>query len=430
MMTNRESLKKQASKLPDQPGVYLFLGADKKVLYVGKASSLISRVKSYLSSELVEKRSRLIAQMVEQAQVIDFHLTDSALEAFILEAHLIKKHQPKYNSREKDNKSFNYVIITKEKFPRVLVRRAREIPEEFLDEDIKYLFGPFPQGQLLREALRIIRKLLPFRDKCIPSQNVSGKKTKPCFNAQIGLCPGVCVGAVNQKEYGKTINKLRLFFEGKKRSLLKELEKEMKEMAKAQDFEGAIKRRQTIYALNHIQDVAFIKNDFYNLDKASSKLEKNTRIESYDISHLAGSEVVGVMTVIENGQPKKSDYRKFIIKNNSKIDDVACLGEVLERRLRHDEWPLPDVMVIDGGVAQKNKASAVLKSALLSSGNNDLKKISVVSVVKDKRHKPQKILGNKNKVIKKFEKEILLANAEAHRFALSFHKKRRSNSWL
>ena len=153
-------------KLPDEPGVYFFRGSKKEILYIGKATSLSDRVRSYFASDIAEMRSLAIAQMVESAYTITWTVTGSVLEALILEANLIKEHQPPFNIRDKDNKSFNYVVVTKEDFPRVLIVRGRDLFQNWKDADIKKLFGPFPDGTSLKIALKIIRKIFPFRDTC------------------------------------------------------------------------------------------------------------------------------------------------------------------------------------------------------------------------------------------------------------------------
>ena len=393
-------------KLPELPGVYFFQGKKKKILYIGKATSLRDRVRSYFVSDLLETRSPLIEAMVKEAQSIDFIPTDSVLEALILEAQLIKKHKPAYNTEGKDDKSFNFVVITDEKFPKVLVVRGREILKKEGKGKIKAkdIFGPFPHNTQLKEALKIVRKMFPFRDTCTPHSG------KPCFNRQIGLCPGVCSDEITEKEYAKNIRNIRLFFEGKKQNLRKVLNKEMMAAAKKLEFEEAGQIKKTIFALEHIQDVALIKD-------GSIKTPSGFRIESYDIAHLSGMFVVGVMTVVEGEEGiQKSEYRKFKIKGFQGVDDTRSLKEVLERRLAHSEWSLPKLIVVDGGLAQKNVIEQVLRD------NNT--KIPVVSVVKDEHHKPKEILGDKE-LKGKYEKQIILANSEAHRFALSFHRKSR-----
>src|SRR3990167_7275136 len=153
LYVHSEKMKKLNKKLPDHPGVYIFRGPKREILYIGKATSLKSRVASYFRRNLMETRGPIIVGMVEVAKTVDFIETDSVLEALILEAHLIKKHQPSFNTKEKDNKSFNYVVITKEEFPRVITMRGRELGVR--SDEVKYSFGPFPQGGVLREALSL-----------------------------------------------------------------------------------------------------------------------------------------------------------------------------------------------------------------------------------------------------------------------------------
>ncbi len=397
-------------KISNTSGVYFFRGARGKILYIGKATSLRSRVYSYFTDDILDKRSPLIAEMVEKVKDITWEETDSVLEAIILEVNLIKKHNPKYNTKEKDDKSFNYVIITKEDFPRVLLVRAKELFGDSVSKNkykIKYIFGPFPQGTVLKDALKIIRKIFPFRDKCLPVL----VKGKPCFNRQIKLCPGVCSGEISKKEYAKIIQNIRLFFEGKKSSIIKKLQKEMIAEAKKLDFERAGEIKKTVFALEHIQDIALIKNEKYPLS-----LIEEFCIEAYDIAHISGKFTVGVMTVVKGGEIQKSDYRKFKIKSFEGVNDTRALAEILERRLVHSEWVLPRLIVVDGGKAQKNIAEKVLKRFGII--------IPVVGVVKDERHRPKDIIGKRD-ITQMHEKDILLANNEAHRFAIAYHKQLR-----
>lgn len=403
-------------KIPDTSGVYLFMKGT-RVLYVGKATSLKDRVRSYFSESVVESRGQLIQKMVQEADAIDVVETDSVLEALIMEANLIKKFQPRYNTKEKDDKSFNYVVITNEDFPRIIVARGSDLEDQFSSRDLKYIFGPFPYGSLFKDAMKIVRKLFPFRDKCTPYDGESERK--PCFNNQIGLCPGVCSGRVSKVEYGRTINHIKLFFEGKKSALIKVLEQEMKDLAKKKKFERAGEVKKTIFGLQHIQDVSLIKEEFKKpkVEIQDKVLDKNRayRIEAYDIAHMGGSNTVGVMTVVENGWVKKSDYRKFNISDEVSGNDTGSLEEVLRRRLKHDEWPNPHLIVVDGAQAQVNTAQKVL-------GEYGYK-IAIAGVVKDERHKPKGIIADET-IRNKHEREILLANAEAHRFAISFHRKK------
>lgn len=386
--------------IPESPGVYLFKKG-RQILYIGKAASLPDRVKSYFSKDLIEGRGPRIVGMVEAANALAWRETGSVLEALILEAALIKQHQPPYNIDEKDNKSWNYVVVTKEDFPRVLLVRGRELYQGWNKADIKYLFGPFPHGGSLKEALRIIRKIFPYRDSCVP---LSGK---PCFNRQIGLCPGVCSGDVGKAEYAKTIAHIKALFSGNFQGLKRQLAKEMKSEASKEHFEKAKTLRRQIEALEHIRDVSLLKEGRVSAGGGA-------RIEAFDVAHTSGKETVAVMTVVDGGEAVKAAYRKFKIHTVGN-NDVAALTEALERRLAHDEWPLPRAFVVDGSTAQVCSAERVLKKAGVG--------IPVVGVVKNERHKPERLIGER-RVIEAYEKDILLANNEAHRFAISWHRRR------
>ena len=344
--------------------------------------------------------------MLEEAESIEFAQTDSVLEALILEASVIKKHQPRYNSREKDDKSYNYVTFTEEDFPKVIVTRGSGT------------YGPFPHSGELKEALKIIRKIFPYSDSCTPCVALAkrSRPCKPCFNVQLRLCPGPCANLISKQDYRKIIRHLKLFFEAKKTELIKSLEKEMKALAREHKFEEAEKIKRQIFALEHIQDIALIKQDLENSSTALGATRK-MRVEAYDIAHISGTDTVGVMTVAENNELTKSQYRKFKIRND-KNDDTNNLKEIITRRLGHPEWPLPNLIVVDGGVAQINAALAILKANNLD--------INVVGVVKDDRHKAREILGLRDKTL---EKLVLLANVEAHRFAIGFHRKLRGKGF-
>lgn len=391
--------------LPGEPGVYLFKKG-KEVLYVGKATSLRSRTRSYFSPDLVRTRGKHIVKMIEEANALGYIKTDSVLEALILEAQLIKKLKPHYNTKDKDDKSFLYVTITKEPFPRVLLTRGAGT------------YGPFPGAYSLRQTYDLIRRLFPFNTH---EPEKVGTQKRPCFDYEMHVCPGTCVGAVSRAEYLKTIRNIKLFFEGKKAKIIKLLEKEMKEYASTQRFEEAAERKRQIFALRHIHDVSLIKEESSILN--SLGMPQDYRIEAYDIAHMSGGNTVGVMVVVQNGLAYKSGYRKFKIRKlaEGSVNDVANLKEVITRRLGHPEWPWPNLMVIDGGIAQKNAAEEIVKTK----GFN----IPIVSVVKDERHKPREILGEKSLILGKSE-AILLANAESHRFAITYHKLLRKKKFL
>jgi len=409
--------------ISDKSGVYFFLSKG-SIIYIGKATSLKDRVKSYFGKDLINTRGPLLVDMVFKADEIKWTETDNVLEALILEANLIKKHQPYYNTKEKSDKSFNYVCITKDELPKVLVLRGKNL----VKSDYKKVFGPYTNGGQLREALKIIRKIFPFYDD----------KTKNYkeFYKQINLVPN----DENKKEYLRNIKHIILFLNGKKKDIIIDLNREMKICAKKLEFEKAGEIKRKIFALNHINDIALIKGESLyekiNLKNSSAftlgDIGQGThdalnssnfsfRIEAYDIAHMSGQNMVGVMTVIEDGEVNKSEYKKFKIRTQSDANDTGALREVLDRRLKHTEWHLPSFIVVDGSTAQINTAEKVLKD-----NNFDIK---VVAVTKDAKHKVSELKGDKT-LINKYKREIILANNEAHRFAITYHKQIRGKNFL
>lgn len=520
--------------LPDGPGVYFFKknadasavviksDSDQKTpqqtvsfspetLYIGKATSLRDRVRSYFNDDLIQTRGRLLVDMVTQADTITFQETDSVLDAFILESELIKQHLPRYNTKEKDNKSFNYVVITREDFPRVLVVRGRNLEkagttkQEQIDSlgfEYTDVFGPFPFGAELKEAMKLIRRIFPFRDTCEPfnfgatelthlgntEKNAAQRgiqisadgatlkntymKEKPCFNRSIGLCPGVCTGEISQEEYALQISHIRKFFKGKKQAVMDDLKQEMLALAKEQKFEEANEIKKTLSALIHIHDISMIKKDAEfgymgsrgaqnarNALKNSSKTQDFTvRAEAYDIAHMSGKDMVGVMVVMQDGDFAKDQYKKFNIKEIKASNDTGALKQVLERRFAHKDWSLPTHILVDGSMAQINVAKEVLQNfynenkektpvaANMPSESTPLAQIKLIAVVKDDTHKAREIVrvkdiygldydvGEITEKVAELDTEdfddgdVISLNQECHRFAIATHRKRRSLS--
>ncbi len=402
--------------LPDAPGVY-FWRKGKEILYIGKATSLRDRVRSYFSKDLIQTRGPGILDMVMIADRVDFEVTETVLEALMLEASLIKKHQPKYNVKVKDNKSFAYVIITDEVFPRIGTVRGRTLQVQkqmdSLPVKIKYTFGPFPSYSTLLSGLRILRKIFPYRD--MKSINPAHDR----FYQQLHLSPDHTNSEI-KNAYHETIQHIVRFLRGNKKGIITDLKKKMNLYAKRLEFEQADMIKKQIWALEHINDISLIKRDFYEDQPLES-----FRIESYDIAHMSGKNTVGVMTVVENGHADKASYRKFKIRHRPEgsVHDLANLAEIIERRYRHTEWPVPNMIVVDGGQVHYQHIDALLKKIGIR------KQIQLVAVVKDHRHKPKAILGD-DKIIKKYKKDILLANSESHRFAINYHTLLRNKNFL
>ncbi|MEK7087069.1 MAG: UvrB/UvrC motif-containing protein, partial [Patescibacteria group bacterium] len=398
----------------------------------GKAGNLKKRVASYFQ----KSHDYRIQKLVGEIKKIDYQKTDTVIEALILESQLIKKHQPFWNVREKDDKSFLYVEITKEKFPRVLLVRGKEKfapsrAERFILSRAER-FGPFVSASGIREALRVLRRIFPFSvhplDKSKEKRPETDKSARPCFDYSIGLCPGVCVGLVSEEDYLKNIKNLRLIFRGKKRIILKNLDREMRSASKRLEFEKAEKFRRQIFSLRHIQDAALIKDSEVTgngFSPAGNFVPRRieglalSRIEGYDISNLAGASAVGGMVVFLNGAPVKSEYRKFKIKTIFKPNDTGMLREVLRRRFKNP-WPRPDLILVDGGLAQVNCAKEILRECGLI--------IPVLGIAKGVKRKNNKFIGITPD--KTNQKILIKVRDEAHRFAIGYHKKVRSAGFM
>ncbi len=406
-MTN---IKNTINKFPKTPGVYLMKNAAGKIIYVGKATSLHDRVKSYFDRPHDIRIEKLVAEISD----IDFKKTPTVIEALILEANLIKKYLPKYNVKEKDDKSFLYVVFTNEKFPRIMLMRGHEI-EKYKAASSKYkIFGPFTSASSLRAALDILRRrIFPFRD-CVSMAK------KPCLYYSLKRCPAPCADIISQKDYRRTIRHLILFFEGKKEKIIKNLKKEMATASREEDFEKAARLRNQIFSLEHIQDVAVIKSD--EIKNRTEKFGINVfgRIEGYDISNISGTSATGSMVVFENGKPNKNEYRKFKIKTLTTPNDVGMMKEVMSRRLKHTvEWPLPDLILVDGGWGQINVVREILSEKKI--------KIPVLGIAKGFDRKQDRLIADpKNPElvrVAELHKDILLhVRDEAHRFAIGYHK--------
>lgn len=403
----------RSKNIPEFPGVYFFL--DKKhdskslpkketILYIGKATILKDRIYSYFSSDLEKIRGIKLKSMIQNAKDIFYIKTDSVLEAIILESKYIKKFQPFFNTKEKDNKSYSYIIFTKEDFPKVLILREREI--EKLNIQFLYKIGPFVSKSELVEIMKLIRKIFPYRDKCKLNEK------RACFNFQLGLCPGTCINFINKKDYKKNILNIKNILEGGVYKLIKKLNEELKTLIKEKKFEEAIKIRDKLFLFKNIKDLHFIKNK--NIDNEINSF----RIESYDISHISGKNRVGVFVVFEDGEFNKKEYKKFKLIEN-KNNDLMGFSEILERRFKHKEWKYPDIIVIDGGKVHLEFIYKKLKTIL---NKEDLSKIKLFSVVKDERHKAKEVLKFDPVDKVDYNKTIILANEEAHRFAISYHR--------
>lgn len=406
--------------LPDSPGVYLFYDQAGSLVYVGKATSLKDRVHSYFRGQ---RTPRPIEEMIHEVAKIKWHETASVLEAIILEAIFIKKYQPKYNVLGKDSKSWNYISISKDSYPKVLTMRQHDIDVLRANDPVGFkkigeLFGPYP-GLNTKAALNILRRLFHF-STCEPHAK------RPCLYYQMGQCLGVCTGEITPVEYRRrVITPLKWFLSGKKRQVIKTFERQMKVASKEERFEDAAMLRNQLRALERIHDVTLLNKDFFVEEiKNISELTpgRELRIEGYDISNLGSTDMVGSMVVFNNAGPVKSQYRKFTIKTLSGQSDVDALAEVLTRRLKHSEWPEPDVLLVDGGRPQVNRAKKVFNDFRIT--------IPLVGIAKGpERKRNDIILGSKDerfvRWVASHQPLLIRVRDEAHRFAITFNRSKR-----
>lgn len=375
-----DKLNNRSKNFPDNPGVYLFYGAKNKVLYVGRATSLKKRIANYFRKNIDPR----IEEMVSLAKKLEFRKTRNLLEAIILEANLIKKYWPKYNIKDKDDRSYIYIVFPKTEFSHPILVRERELKKFYSREKT---FGPYQNQYLIQKALKIIRRIFPY-STCVP------KSGKACFDYQIGLCPGACVEKITKQEYQNNIKNIILLLSGKNKQLIKKLK---------------VENPDKILALKHLEDTSLIHNS--ELNTFNTNVE-SVKIEGYDISHFAGKETYGSMVVFIDNIPDKKLYRLFKIKNTSVSDDLGALREIILRRLKHKEWLYPNFILLDGGKPQVN---FVYK--LLVSQNINIPLIGISKFAGDKLVFSPKISNNMKEILNNQKPIFLKVRNEAHRFA-------------
>ncbi|CAO80673.1 excinuclease ABC subunit UvrC [Candidatus Cloacimonas acidaminovorans] len=539
-----EEIETKLALLPEQPGVYLWKDKDGTIIYIGKALNLKHRIKNYLNPAGKDLKTE---HLIKNIADLDYIITNSEADAFILEATLVKRYRPKYNIMLKDDKRYPFVKITvNEPFPRIFITR------ELLKDNAKY-FGPYTEVRYLRNTLRDLEWIFPLRS-C--NRNIPKIKYKqPCMNFQLGKCPAPCIGNISQKNYAKTVNQLLRFFNGRYTELLDELRTEMQNASAELRFEEAGKFRDRIIAIERIQKrqsvfnveggnidiigfyreekravcvilkmkngaiihqenypltnldyeepdsilasflqlyyadreempeevllpfapkdmdklnswlgnklqipqrgektklIAMAKTNAFNIVEESKlahlrkanrtifpvqelkealKLPKLPRkIVCMDISTIQGSDTVSSAVFFENGKSKKKYYRHFIIRSIETQNDYAAMQETMARFLTETEKEpqmKPDLIVIDGGKGQLSASEQILRA----SGKND---ISIIALAK--RAEEVFVPGNEQSIILPRSSSALrlLINIrdEAHRFALSLHRKRRSRRTL
>lgn len=383
--------------LPNCPGVYLMKDFRGRVIYVGKASNIKKRVSSYFGKPQATFKNKTLLKLVCDVEII---ATDSEHQALLLESRLIKQLKPRYNVSLKDDKSFPFIKITKQDYPRIYIGRKKP------REKVEYL-GPYTNTKLLRLALKSLRRIFPF---C--TCNTFPKRE--CLNFHLGLCPAPCTGRISKLDYKKNIRDLKHFLKKGSLDLRKTLEQRMRYFSENKNFEEAIKVREKIKALGLLYEQS--KPDSWQILGLDRRPH---RIEGFDISNIFGNQAVGSTVTFLNGQPYKNGYRRFKIRLSAVIDDYKMLKEILGRRYSrvvNEELARPDLIIIDGGRGHLNIARQQLKELNLD--------IPIIAIAKE-----QELIYTveKNKAIKLDKGSLALqliqrVRDEAHRFAVNYHR--------
>ncbi|HUD19108.1 MAG TPA: GIY-YIG nuclease family protein [Patescibacteria group bacterium] len=431
--------------LPHTPGVYIYRDKHNEVIYVGKAKDLKRRVSQYFArDDAVGPKTPLLVSKIARIRVIK---TSSEFDALLLEAKLIREYKPKYNVVLKDDKSPLYIVITlSEILPHVIFIRRSDIEHTVHDQDV--LFGPFQSGRIVRSMLRHLRHTIPF---CTQNRRTG----TACFYTHIGLC-APCPSVVEKLEegqerstlthlYRQNIFRLRDILSGEAKQVLFDMEKEMKAQAGAEQFEEAAITRTHIENLYQMIKKSYDPSVYITHAGAMEQLYKNEltslrdvllpyyptlrnpdRIECVDISNTGGAFATGSLVVLSDGVVDRSQYRRFKIRGKDAPNDFAMVAEVITRRFNHPEWQFPDLLVIDGGKGQLHAAQTVLQAKSMTIPVIGLAKRyeEIVVYVRD----TWKIirLPLTSPALHVLER----LRDESHRFALTYHRKLRSMSFL
>ena len=548
-MTNKEKhIEAQIKELPDKPGVYQMKDETGDIIYVGKAKSLRKRVRSYFRKANHSFKTKI---MIDHIDDFDYIVTDTEVEAYILEANLIKKYQPKFNIRLKDDKTYPYIkVTTNEDFPRVFKTRV-------VKNDGARYFGPFADVNAIYKTINVLKDLFSLRT-CKREINEGEIHDRPCLNYHIDKCHGPCIGEISKKDYNELVDKVIMFLSGRQTELVDRIEEKMYEASDNNDFETAAKYRDQMEALKEVtrqqkvmsastkdQDImaleqgeedqacvqlllvrngrlmgqehfilqgvneenseqimgSFLQQYYEQAPQIPDEVLLNTEInsaeifaeslrqkkgrkvkvqkpsqgekkrlikmarrnaeqnlkkeeirkkyrkkqtqeaikelqvklnmdnapeyiEGFDISNIQGKDSVASLVVFKGGSPSKQDYRRFKIKTVEGADDFASMQEVIERRytrLLKEKREFPDLILIDGGKGQLNAAYEVLQEL-------GLQKQPIIGLAKKEEEifKPGKsepiIISHHSTALHLLQR----VRDEAHRFAVSYHRKLRS----
>lgn len=419
-----QELREKTRAFPDLPGIYLMRGKRGEVVYVGKANSLKKRVASYFKTG---EESPKTSAMMEEVRDIETVRVRSESEALILEYRLIKEHRPKYNIRMKDDKRYPLVRLSiQEPLPKLSVVRVAK------DDGARY-FGRYTDAGALRRTLEWMQKYFRLRT-CSP-RKPTRKDWVHCMDYKLGRCIAPCVGEVTQDEYLQRVKEVSLFLEGRSQELVNYMEKQMKALARKEDYEKAAETRDLLRDIRRVVNIRKTQiplirkqpdtayQEMAELQDALHMDHLPQVIEAFDISNIMGEQAVGSMVYFEKGYPNKNFYRRFRIKSVKGINDFAMMREVVYRRysrVLQEQRRKPDLILIDGGKGQISAALHALKAL-------GLDHLSVVGLAKryeelflPRRSQPILLSRNSNAL-----KLVQRVRDEAHRFAIRFHKKLR-----
>ncbi len=520
-----EITRDEINKLPSSPGVYIFKGRDGKIIYVGKAARLRDRVRSYFTGAISHPK---VANLVREVDRIEYIETPTEKDAFLLENELIRKYQPKFNIRLKDDKSYPYLEITySQPFPGIYIARRQRRKGSLY-------FGPFVPASWARKLKKIVSLFFGIR-QC--REKIDGKRGRPCLEYYIKRCSAPCVGYISQEEYRKDVERAIRFLKGDVSELARDIEKKMWEAAQQQEYERAAYYRDILFALREFErkptfswvrastdfvgfaeaegrwalhvwrireGVLTDRRDYtgegWDADPSSlllqlyeripdvpdrivvtfplrfeekvkeffekihgkavsieapvgeeneiarrvqeaaenllaeKKVEEQLqrvlglkvvpfRIEGIDISHMAGGEVVGSVVVFEGGRPIKSEYRRYKLPERN--DDYENIALLVERRYTKAEQ-LPDLVLIDGGRGQLHSAWRKLQEHGLA----DAVEVAAIAKREELIYRPDREEPIRLDATSPALKLLQRVRDEAHRFAVTYHRKLRSKRSL
>ena len=411
-----EIVEEKLKNLPETPGVYLMKNVEGKIIYVGKSVNLKSRVSQYFHHNDHPPKTRAMVRSVADFDIIN---VNTEVEALILECNLIKKYRPRYNVSLKDDKMYPYVRITNEQYPRLCITR-RPV------EDGSRYFGPYTNVGAMQQSLKLLRKIFPLR-------TCKHFHKRPCLEYHIKRCLAPCTKDINVDKYREMVDSVALFLDGQTHELETQLSDKMNVAAEKLDFETAAHFRDLIIAVKKLSEMQMILNskseleeisevdhmgDVYDLQSRLNLKLPPRRMECFDISHIQGSETVASMVVFQDGSPDKSSYRRFKLRTTEgKPDDFLSMQEVTTRRYSTCE-NLPDLIVIDGGIGQLNSALEIIRPLCDVPVIGLAKQFELVFV--EGESIPVELPMDSPAI-----KLLQRIRDEAHRFAITYHRKLR-----